>query len=163
EAAGWSTLLSVVLLLVVAAAVRLPGMNDSLWFDEVWHTHVALAGENLRYTLFHDIHPPLYQLILWGWISILGDSEVSVRLPAFLCGLGSIAVTVVLARRWFGARMALLAGVILALSPAHVWYSHENKNNMLLVLLSVTAIWALDRAWRSDRHRDWALFVVAAV
>jgi uncharacterized membrane protein len=155
--------LSVGLLLVGALVLRLPHINDSLWFDEVWRTHVSLAGDSLRYVLWHDTHPPLFALVLWGWIRVFGDSEIAVRVPALLCGLGSIAMTVALARRWFGSRLAILAGGLLAASPAHIWYSHENKNNMLLVLLTVTAVWGLDRAWRSDRLRDWAVFVIASV
>lgn len=147
--------------LIVAALVRVPQLNDSLWFDEVWRTHAGLAGDSWRFVLFHDTHPPLFALILWGWITVFGDSEISVRVPSLLCGLGSVAITYALAKRWFGPRIALLAATFLALSPAHIWYSHENKNNMLLLLLTVTAVWALDRAWQGGRRRAWWVFWIA--
>jgi 4-amino-4-deoxy-L-arabinose transferase-like glycosyltransferase len=152
----WAVLLGALLL-------RLPHINDSLWFDEIWRTRVALAGDSLWFVLFHSTHPPLFALILWGWINVFGDSEIAVRVPSLLCGLAALAVTYGLARSWFGPRVALLVGLLVALSPAHIWYSRENKNNMLLVLLTVTAVWALDRAWRSHRRRDWWLFLIASV
>jgi len=148
-------------MLTLATLVRLPQINDSLWFDEVWRTHVSFAGDSLRFVLFHSTHPPLFALILWGWSTVFGDSEISVRVPSLLCGVGSVAVTYALAKRWFGPRVALLAALVLALSPAHIWYSHENKNNMLLVLLTVTAVWALDRAWHGGSRRAWWVFWTA--
>lgn len=150
------------LVLLAAILVRLPNLNESLWFDEVMYTGVGLTGDSLRWVLFHDVHPPLYALVVWAWIQVFGDSEIAVRLPSLLCGLASVALTFALAQQWFGSRIAFLAAMLLALSPAHIWYSHENKTNMLLVLLTVTLIWGLDRAWRSDRRRDWAVFLIAS-
>ena len=51
------------MVLLVAIVVRLPNLNDSLWFDEVVYTGVGLQGESLRWILFHDVHPPLYALV----------------------------------------------------------------------------------------------------
>ena len=151
------------MLLLGALLVRLPHMDDSLWFDELWRTHLGLTGDSLWFVLFHDIHPPLFALILWGWIHVFGDGEIAVRVPSLLCGVASIAVTFALAKRWFGSRVAFLAGGLMALSPAHIWYSHENKNNMFLVLLTVSAMWGLDCAWRSGGRRHWAVFLTASV
>jgi 4-amino-4-deoxy-L-arabinose transferase-like glycosyltransferase len=80
-----------------------------------------------------------------------------------LFGLVSVAVVFVLAERWFDAPVAFLAAGLTALSPAHVWYSQENKTNMLMLLLAACLVWAADRAWRSNRGRDWVLFAVIAV
>jgi 4-amino-4-deoxy-L-arabinose transferase-like glycosyltransferase len=147
------------LLLVGAVLVRLPNLNESLWFDEVMYTGPGLRGEALRWVLFHDVHPPLYALVIWGWIQLFGDSEIAVRLPSLLCGVASVAVTFALARRWFGAPIAFLSAGLVALSPAHIWYSHENKTNMLLVFLTVSSVWAVDRAWTSNRGAHWLLFI----
>ncbi|MBP1686800.1 MAG: rane protein-like protein [Deltaproteobacteria bacterium] len=150
-------------LLVGAFFLRLPYLSQSLWYDELFYTAVGLSGESGRWVLTQDLHPPLYASILWLWIHVFGDSEVAVRLPSLLCGVASVAVVFALARRWFDTRIAFLAAGLMALSPAHIWYSQENKTNMLMLLLTACLVWQAERAWRSNRGRDWSLFAVVAV
>jgi len=153
------------LLGVLAGAflLRLPYLNQSLWYDELFYTAPALNGESLRWVLTQDVHPPLYASILWLWIHVFGDTEVAVRLPSVLCGITSVAVVFALARRWFDTRVAFLAAGLMALSPAHIWYSQENKTNMLMVLLTACLVWAADRAWSSTHRREWIWVAVTAV
>jgi 4-amino-4-deoxy-L-arabinose transferase-like glycosyltransferase len=148
---------------VGAFLLRLPYLSQSLWYDELFYTALGLSGESARWVLTQDLHPPLYASILWLWIHVFGDSEVAVRLPSVLCGVTSVAVVFALARRWLDTRVAFLAAGLLALSPAHIWYSQENKTNMLMLLLTACLVWLAERAWRSNRGRDWSLLTVAAV
>jgi len=150
-------------LLAGALVLRLPYLSQSLWYDEVFYTGVALNGESLRWVLTQDVHPPLYASVLWLWIHVFGDTEVAVRLPSVLCGIASVAVVFALAGRWFDRRVAFLAAGLVALSPAHIWYSQENKTNMLMVLLTACLVWAADRAWGSNHRREWTWVAVTAV
>jgi len=150
-------------LLAVAVFARLPYFNESLWYDEVYYTQVHLNEDSLRRILFHDVHPPLYPALMKAWFEILGDSEISVRVPSFLFGLASLGVLFALTHAWFDRRTALLATVLMALSPVHIWHSQENKNNMLLLLLTLLTVYGLQRAWAHNRRRDWLLFVVSAI
>ena len=85
----------------VALALRLPWMGESLWFDEVWYTQTMFARPNiLGQLLFEDVHPPTYALLLIAWTNLFGDSELVVRMPSLLCGLGSLLVLWFIARRW---------------------------------------------------------------
>jgi uncharacterized membrane protein len=150
-------------LLAGAFLLRLPNLSQSLWYDEVIYTGVGLSGESLRFVLTEEVHPPLYAAILWTWIHLAGDSEVAVRLPSLLFGLVSVAVVFALAERWFDARVGFLAAGLMALAPAHIWYSQENKTNMLMLLLTACLVWTADRAWKSNRGRDWMFFALVAV
>lgn len=76
----------------VSLALRWPGMTRSIWFDECCRTFVLLNRETLIARLFHDAHNPLYNAFMYPWISVLGDSEVSIRLPSLLAGYASLAV-----------------------------------------------------------------------
>lgn len=150
-------------LLAAALLLRLPNLNQSLWYDEVVYSGAALQGESLRWVLTQDVHPPLYALVLWGWIQVAGESEIALRLPSLLCGLASVVVVLALAKRWCDYRVAVLAAALIAVSPAHIWYSQENKTNMLMLLLTALLVWAADRAWRTNRPRDWTLLAIIAV
>jgi 4-amino-4-deoxy-L-arabinose transferase-like glycosyltransferase len=91
------------------------------------------------------VHPPLQPLLMAAWIRLFGDGEVAVRLPALLCGLGAVAATAVLGRALADRRTGLLAALLVALSPAHVWYSQEARVYSLGVLLVLLAAIAYHR------------------
>ncbi len=72
-------------ILLAGVLVRLPGLEESLWFDEIFRTASTFKQPSiLSYFLFGDVHPPLDSLILLAWTTLFGDSEVSVRLSSLL-------------------------------------------------------------------------------
>lgn len=151
---------------LIAAAIRIPHLVESLWFDEVWRTDVILRTGNLSALLFHDVHNPLYNVLMYVWTAAFGDSEVAVRAPSLIAGTALIVVV----RRWAAQRISLhvanLGAVILLLSPVHAWYSCEAKNNMLVVLLTTLAVLEVDRFVLSRLRRHavrLALWSILAV
>lgn len=152
--------LALPLILLLALLLRLPGLGESLWYDEAVYTSATMSGESRADVLFHDIHPPIYAWIVDGWTALFGENEVVLRLPSLVFGLGSIAATYFLAQRWLGSGAALLCGVLMAISPAHIWYSQENKNTILQVLMTSALMLFADRACRSRRLADWACLAI---
>lgn len=148
-------------LLAAALLVRLPGLLAGFWHDEVMYSWVYFGSPARRsWLLWRDVHPPVYSLLLWGWSSLFGNHEAVLRLPSLLAGLGSLVLSWRLARRCFGPSAALLAIAFLAFSPPHVWYSVENKANMLVLFLSVLAVDLALRAAEAPRSwRRWLLTV----
>src|SRR3989304_563776 len=62
-----------------------------LWFDEAWSAWVAaLPFDRMIKAVAGDVHPPLYFVILWGLVHVLGDSMFVVRLPSALFSLASL-------------------------------------------------------------------------
>lgn len=96
---------------------------------------------------------------MFGWIHLFGDNEIAVRLPALIFGLSSIGVLFLLTKRWFSHNTAILASVLMSLSPVHIWFSQENKNNMLLMLFTLLSVYALQRAWEKNNSKRWSVFV----
>ena len=152
---------------MVAAALvlRLPYLDESIGYDELWSTRVRLAPwATLLDTIWRDVHPPLYSLLLAGWVGVFGDSEVSIRIPPLLAGLAALPVLFSLARRFVPHATALLATFLLAVSPVHIWYSREARPYSVLLLLTLLTLLAYYR-WRErpgDRRRMW-LYLMAAL
>jgi 4-amino-4-deoxy-L-arabinose transferase-like glycosyltransferase len=113
--------------------------------------------------LFSDVHPPCYTFFMLVWEALLGDSELVVRLPSLLFGCASIWMFFVVVRGWFGRKTAWLATGLMAVSPVHIWYSHEAKNNMLLLLMTLVTVYCVQKAWEEDHPRHWMLFVLSAL
>lgn len=141
--ASRAQLIALAALVLLALAVRLPGLNESLWFDELWSTRVKLTnvGQTLR-LLMEDRHPPLYTILSFTWIRIFGDSEISVRAMPMLSGLATVALMPSLGEALATRRAGWFAGVLLALSPVHIWYSQEGRSYALIMLLAMLICFA---------------------
>lgn len=138
-------------LVLAGIAIRIPHLTQSLWYDEVWRTHVMLRADNLYAMLLQDVHNPLYNAIMYLWISIAGDSEIAIRLPSLGFGLVSILVLRAWIRERFGVSESRIAAALMLSSPVHAWYSCEAKNNMFIMMLGVLVVVAADRLlhrWR---------------
>ena len=117
----------------------------------------------------HETFPPLYVLLLKGWMAAFGDSEAALRSLSVVAGIGTVLVTWRWARDALGNAGALAAASLVALSPALVLNSRDARMYSLETLFSTSAWWLLwlliadGRAW-SDRQRlGAALGLVLAV
>lgn len=151
---------AVLLALVVGlgALLRLATLgHHSLWLDEglsYWIAHRPLDSL-LDYLARRDTHPPLHYLVLQAMIA-LGGSEWQLRLPSALAGIGAIALLYALGKELFDARTGLLAAVILAVSPLHLWHAQEARMYALVATLALAATLFAARALRRGRPLDWA-------
>ncbi len=151
--------------LVLALAVRLIGIGRfSLGNDEIHEVRFAKLPlrECLEKVADDKVHPPFDYLLQRG-LTELGVSDDARRLPAVAAGVGTVALVMVLATRWFGGAAGLAAGAILALSPIHVRYSQEVRPYALGLLLVVASLAALDRHRRTGSAASLALWVAAVL
>lgn len=123
----------------LALALALPHLGaPSLWHDELVHVFVAksvAAGEGAR--LPSGVFYPNawgYSQLLGAVIALLGDAEWAVRLPSALISGVNVLLLYLLARRWFGGRVAFLAALFLASSPWHVAWARQARFYELQVL-----------------------------
>jgi 4-amino-4-deoxy-L-arabinose transferase-like glycosyltransferase len=117
---------------------------QSLWNDE--GTSVALARTSAQAIVnaaAHDIHPPLYYLLLSGWIQAAGAGEFAVRFLSLLAGVMLIAVTFRIARDFFDQDVAVIAAVLSALNPFQTYYSQETRMYIWVALFAALSVWAM--------------------
>jgi mannosyltransferase len=120
----------IILILILGLSLRLINLNQSLWLDESIN---VLAAKNLNFWHFvtgypiGDFHPPLYFALLWIWGHLFGFSEVSVRMPSVLLGVGTIYLTYLIGKKFFSPQIGLLAALFLSLGPLHIYYSQEAR------------------------------------
>ena len=134
---------------VVGVALRLPGLFESLWYDEVYRTFVVMQPGSIGHLLWHDVHNPLYNALMYGWIRVFGDSEVSIRTPSMLAGAALAWVVWRWAGARFGAWVGRWAGAWLVVSPVAVWYSTEAKNTIFTALAGALVLVAHDGLGRT--------------
>ena len=163
-----------------------------LWLDEALTVNIARLplGDMFR-ALRHDGAPPLFYVLLHGWMDMAGTGDVAARA---LPGLFSVASLPLMA--WAGRRLVrdgattpptpratrwvVWSGVLLmASSPFAIHYATEVRMYSLVVLLVLAGFVALDTvrhrpSWRASvglglatglllLTHYWAFFLVAAV
>jgi len=152
--------LGVVAIAILAALLRLPGLGaDALWLDEANGVLIASRGvAGILDSLARDGNPPLFYLLLHGWIALFGDSEAAVRSLALAFGVAGVVAVFAAGRVLFPARrdVAIAAAALVAIGPLHVHYSQEARMYTLAPLLGVLALAALQRALASGRARWFA-------
>jgi 4-amino-4-deoxy-L-arabinose transferase-like glycosyltransferase len=104
--------------------------------------------------------PPAALWVMALSVRVFGLSSWSLLVPQALMGVASVFIVYLFVARYFGRPAGLLAGVILATTPAATLMFRFNNPDALLVLLLVGATYAVARALEHERLR-W--IVVAAV
>ncbi len=147
-------------ILLLAFALRVYHLDvQSLWYDEGVTARLAQmsAGELIRWTA-DDIQPPLYYLILEGWLRLFdpwsGNIAYLMRFISASFGVWLVALLAILARRLWDACAARLVALIVAISPLMVYYSQEARMYAMLVfLVSLAAYWVVSLLENSSsRH-----------
>jgi uncharacterized membrane protein len=154
-----SSLLPLIAVVTLGVFLRLYRIGaNGLWLDEafsVWMGRQS-AGQMLDWLVRIDQHPPLYYLLLHVWMR-LGDGEAVVRALSALCSTLTIPVIYLLGRRLVGRGVGLLAALILAVSPFHVYFGQEARMYALLTLNASLAMYALARLLTDPRAATQAL------
>jgi uncharacterized membrane protein len=132
-------------ILALAAFVRFYDLTAAaIWGDE--GSSLLLGRYSLSEIWQHaafDVHPPLYFMLLHGWVELFGDGILAVRSLSALAGIAAVGLGVWLVDRLATRRAAFIAGVLLALLPTAVRYSQEVRMYALLGALLLAASLAL--------------------
>ncbi|MCR9243649.1 MAG: glycosyltransferase family 39 protein [bacterium] len=152
-------------LVIVAAGVRVPLLFDSVWFDEACLSHQRIGTfAQLLATIYVDSHPPLWVTVMYLWTQLFGDAEWVLRLPSLLLGLLTIPLLYRVGRRLVGPEAAIWAVALLAISPPHVWYSTDAGLPAASTFMALLAVHSFERllvtAGTCSRWR-WVLYVVS--
>jgi hypothetical protein len=135
-----------VALFVLSLLLRLPFVSNALvnW-DAV---QFALATRSFDIER-HQPHPPGYILYIgWGrlltWLT--GDANASFVLTSLIAGSLAVSLLYVLGREMIGARSALLAATLFALSPLVWYYSIVALTYAVESLFLLVVVWLCWRA-----------------
>jgi len=138
----------VILITGLGAGLRVLLLDQQgLWLDEtfsIWLAHHSV-GDMLQWIARIDQHPPLYYLLLRGWMALDGDTPYHVRLLSVLFGTASIPMIYLIGKRMSGAIVGLVAAVLLAVSPFNIRFAQETRMYTLLTFNAAVAIYALVR------------------
>lgn len=145
---------------LAAIAFRLYSPSQ-LWLDEAISVSIARGSlPHLIQALRHDGAPPLYYLLLHGWIALFGTSATATRSLSTVFSVLTLPAMWSLGRRLGGRRVSVEATLLLATSPFATFFATEARMYALVMLLSVLFVVALLRMVESP---TWGRAIVTAV
>ena len=158
---GRPAVLALALLTLAALLLRLAGLRESLFGDELFTFDIVSErglGEVLRRVHDTSITPPLHYVVAWAAVHF-GDPTESVRLPSIVFGAAAVPAVYALGLRTVGRPAAFVAAALMALSPFAVYYGQEARAYATLVLLLTGSTLTLLIALDGGRRRWWIAFV----
>ncbi len=132
-------LLSLFILCCLGFSFRIYNINVSLWCDEMMQATAASAEWKELFHLMtrYSSSPPLDYVVMKIVILCFGKADWVLRMPAFLFGVASIPVFYYFSRSLAEQKTALVAAILLALSPIAIDYSQEARMYSLFLFLSL--------------------------
>lgn len=125
------------------------------WEDEfIAATHAMQPfGRLLINIVRNDVHPPLYFLQLHVW-SLLGQSDVWLKLNSVLWSLAALASLWWTANRLYGSRTALWATAIFAILPSPAYMADQLRMYAMVATLIIWAFYFASISFGGEtRHR----------
>jgi len=153
-------------LTLAALALRLPGMGQDLFADELY-TFDDVHGRGPRGVVEHlrsggtEDNPPLFFLLAWASAK-LGDDTVWIRLPSLVLGTATVPVVYALGRRALSPGAGLVAAALVAVSPFAIYYSAEARAYATLAFLVALSTLLLLKALEGRRPGWWAAYAATA-
>lgn len=166
NSAGWYTM-GVLAATLAGAGLRFVALPaKSVWLDEAFSVWMAQhpPAELWAWLVRIDHHPPLYYLLLHGWLGRFGDGPGAIRALSALCSTAAIPLLAGAGRALGGRRVGLAAAWMLALSPWQVRYAQEARMYGLLTLAVAAVFYAAARLLTQPASRKlelplWLLLV----
>jgi hypothetical protein len=175
-----AALVALALLTGATLVIRTGILHSGYWIDEAITVGIASHDlDDIPGLLRLDGSPPLFYLLLHGWMAIAGTSEAATRVLPLLFALLAVPVSWWAGNAVAGRRAAIVAAVGAAGCPFLTYYAQETRMYSLVAVLSVLACASFVLAFLQGRRRhlwllgvwlvlllythNWALFLVAGM
>lgn len=143
----------------LAALLYAWGIDAGTWGNVYYSAAVRSMSTDATALLFGTFDPvgvitvdkppmALWPQVLSVWI--FGFHSWALLLPQVVAGVAAVPILHRAVRRWAGERAALLAALVLALTPITVAINRDNNPDTLLTLFLVAAAYTLTRAVGDD-------------
>jgi len=148
-----------VAILLLAFAVRIHALDlKPAHFDE--GVNGWFVDKMTREGFYHydptNFHGPFHFYVLFVAQTLLGRSTWALRLPIVLVSTGCVGMLLAF-RRYFDERACQVAALMMAVSPAMVFYGRYAIHETWLMFFLLLIAWGLLGLWRSGQRRYlWA-------
>ena len=149
------------MILLLGIILRLVFINrESFWYDEV------LTALSMKLSFFEMIrdrmaagHSPLYFIIVYPIVRLLGNNELILRLPSAIASVASIYVFYLLAKKLFADRRTVsISTLFFSMSALNIYFSYEARMYSFCVLFVILSFYYLLRSLDENDVTLWIYY-----
>lgn len=150
-------------LVLIAFAFRVYRLSaQDLWGDEAFSISLSQMSIDRVVAGGADTHPPLYPVLLFGWLRLFGSTIFASRLLSAFIGVLVVPLLYAFGKRIASKRVAWFAAILASVSPLFIYYSQETRMYELVALLALASTYLAYEAISSPKRRAlWLYFLTA--
>lgn len=142
---------TLILIIIIAVALRLPLLNGSFWLDEAAQALESIRPFSQQLDITADFQPPLLHYLV-HFASYISREEWWLRTVGSLFpGIITIVFTYLIGKNFFSKKVGIVAAGLLATSSFHIFYSQELRPYSLPAMFAVIS-WYL--VFKSSSHKE---------
>jgi predicted membrane-bound mannosyltransferase/DNA-binding beta-propeller fold protein YncE len=152
------------IILIVAIFTRLYNLGARVMsHDETSHTYFSwLFYKGNGYAHDPVTHGPLqFHLVAFTYF-LFGDSDTTARIPAAIFSIVTVAFMWAY-RRYLGRAGALIAALLLTISPYMLYYGRYVRNEAFVAFFGVVMLWSMLRYFDTGKHKYIYIFTIVTV
>ncbi len=152
------------IILIVAIFTRFYMLeNRVMSHDETSHTYFSwLYYKGQGYAHDPVTHGPLqFHLVALSYF-LFGDTDTTARIPAALFSIATVAFMWAY-RRYLGRTGALIAALLLTISPFMLYYARYVRNEAFVAFWGVVMLWSMLRYFDTGKHKYLYIFTAVVV
>lgn len=139
---------------IVAAAILVAIAAQAPW----WYDEELTRARALDLGAVYEGNAYGYFVLMHLWQHLVGVGYLVLRLPSVVAATAAVPLLWVGASRLYGRRVADVAVWALALHPMVMLHGSEARGYPFVIAAAAASLILLERAWRTDRIRDWVMF-----
>ncbi len=135
--------------------------TESIWLDEA--ESIKESALSIQEIADHSNQPPLYFLLLRGWIHLFGTSEAAIRSLSALFGVLAVLLVFLGGKALLGQRAGLIGAFLASFAFFPIAYSQDARAYSLLLMLSALSGWIFIEIIRTDKKWLYPLYLVSGL
>lgn len=97
-----------------------------LWYDDAFSVFLSERGIGAIVPgTAVDTDPPGYYVLLSGWMNLVGQTPLAMRMLGVMLSVTTVALVYALGKRGFGTRVGNWAALLVALMPFQIYHAQE--------------------------------------
>ena len=155
-------------ILLAAILFRIANLDKpyGLWLDEMISFNTANKETFLdifNHSLKRDLHAPFYYILLFFWMKLFGQADLTLRLFSVAPGILTVLLLYLTGKELDSKKTGLYAAFFGAINSLLIYYSQEVRIYSLISFLSILTIFFVIKIIKKPCKLNYAGFVLSNI